>query len=927
MKANLTQREPAMLARWQQRQLYQQIRQHTQGRPKFIVHDGPPYANGDLHIGHAVNKILKDMIVKSRTLAGFDAPYVPGWDCHGLPIELEVEKKLGKPGIKVSAAEFRQACRDYAAKQIERQKADFIRLGVLGDWQQPYLTMDFKYEADTIRLLAQIYANGHLERGFKPVHWCLSCGSALAETEVEYKDKTSPAIDVRFTVVNRADCLKRFQLTTEQAKDIPIAVAIWTTTPWTLPANLAVSLGPEFNYVLVVCDLGHGPEGLILGEAIYQQALERYGCKEFQLLGSCSGQALEKLLLEHPFYPKQVPCLLGEHVTLEAGTGAVHTAPAHGLDDYFICQHYGIDVYNPVGENGVYLADTPLFAGQHVFKVNEAIIAELTKRKRLLNHHSLTHSYPHCWRHKRSVIFRATPQWFISMTKNGLLNQAQAAINEVTWLPEKSQARIASMMTEHRPDWCISRQRTWGTPLPLFIHKQDQTPHPDSLTLFEKVAQRVEQQGIQAWFDLTPEQLLGEEAKDYQKSQDTLDVWFDSGATHFAVLQQRPELSFPADLYIEGSDQHRGWFQTSLLAAIGSRGQAPYRAVQTHGYTLDAKGHKMSKSLGNVIPAKKITNQLGADILRLWVASIDYQGEVCVSDEVFQRISDSYRRIRNTARFLLANLAGFDPQQDQVPLDQMLSLDRWALDRAWQLQQSIIESYNHYQFHSIYQKLHNFCVLDMGGFYLDIIKDRQYTTQPNSLARRSVQTALYHIVEALARWLAPVLSFTAEEIWEYIPGQQASSVFLTQCYDQLQPLSDNDSISRADWQQIMAIKTAVNKGLEQEREAGLIGSGLAAEVILYANAGYTEVLSKLEDELRFVLITSTAQLKPLTEAPGAAINTELDGLKLVIQASKHKKCVRCWHHRADIGEHPDHPEICSRCVTNILGEGEKRRFA
>ena len=918
MKASLAQREPQRLQQWQEMDLYGKIRRAAAGRPKFILHDGPPYANGELHVGHAVNKVLKDIIVKSRSLAGFDAPYVPGWDCHGLPIELNVEKKVGKPGGKVTPAEFRQKCREYATSQVDAQREDFMRMGVLGDWTNPYLTMNFRFEADIVRTLSRIIDNGHLHKGFKPVHWCLDCGSALAEAEVEYKDKHSPAIDVAYAALDpvavNAAC----------GSEYPgeIAIPIWTTTPWTLPASMAVSLHPGLDYVLLA---GEG-RALLVAEELAAACVERFGLPGMTVLGRCKGAALDRQLLQHPFLDRQVPVVLGEHVTTEAGTGAVHTAPAHGQDDYVVGEQYGLEVFNPVGGNGVFLPETPYFAGQHVMKANAAIVDLLRERGVLLHHEDYEHSYPHCWRHKTPIIFRATPQWFVSMHQNGLLQGAKAAVENVQWLPEWGKARIDAMLAS-RPDWCISRQRTWGVPIALFIHAESGALHPRTGELMEQVAARIEERGIDAWFDLEPGELLGDEAAEYEKVTDTLDVWFDSGVTHACVLRQREDLQAPADLYLEGSDQHRGWFQSSLLTSIGAYGEAPYKSVLTHGFTVDGQGRKMSKSLGNIIPAKKAMNDLGADILRLWVAGADFRGEVAVSDEIFKRTADAYRRIRNTARFLLANLNGFDPAQHALPAVELLSLDRWAIDRAARLQAEIEQAYEGYQFHVIYQKLHTFCAHDLGGFYLDVIKDRQYTTRADSRARRSAQTALYHIAEALVRWVAPILSFTAEEIWENLPGSRPESVFLCQWYDQLTTLAGDEAMGRDYWQQVMAVRAAVNREIEVQRSAGLVRGSLDTSVTLFVSPELQSLLEQLADELRFVLITSAATLQPLASAPDDAAATELAGLRLQVSVAQEEKCERCWHRRPDVGGHSAHPTLCGRCVENIDGPGEQRHFA
>lgn len=926
MKANLAQREPERLAAWNNIDLYQKIREEFAGRPRFILHDGPPYANGAIHIGHAVNKVLKDIIVKSRSLSGFDAPYVPGWDCHGLPIELMVEKKVGKAGGKVSEAEFRKACRDYAAKQVEMQKGEFIRLGVLGEWDNPYLTMNYKFEADIVRALGKISKNGHLSKGAKPVHWCTDCGSALAEAEVEYEDKHSPAIDVRFQVVDEAAFLARCHHVPEHEGEGSLSVVIWTTTPWTLPANQAVALNPELEYAVVQCEKDGVKERLVLAEALMKDVMLRYGIEDYHVIAYCQGDALENLLLQHPFYERQVPVVLGDHVTIEAGTGAVHTAPGHGQEDYVVGLKYDLPVDNPVGDNGVFLPNTELFAGEHVFIANDHVLEVLAERGKLVHHESMLHSYPHCWRHKTPIIFRATPQWFISMEKNGLRDKALEEINKVKWIPDWGHARIEGMVGG-RPDWCVSRQRTWGVPIALFVHKATGDWHPNTEALIEQVALRIEQKGIDAWFELDAVELFGADAEHYEKMQDTLDVWFDSGVTHYAVLDARDNLDFPADLYLEGSDQHRGWFQSSLLASVAMRGVAPYKAVLTHGFTVDADGKKMSKSSGNVVAPQTIMKTLGADVLRLWVSATDYRAEMNVSDEILKRTSDVYRRLRNTARFLLSNLDGFDPALHTVPANELLALDCWVVDRAHGLQQEVVAAYESYQFHQVYQKVHHFCAVDLGGFYLDIIKDRQYTAKEDGLARRSAQTAMYHVAEALVRWLSPIISYTADEIWHYLPGQRSQSVFLETWYQGLFELDKDSPMDRDFWSKVMVVREAVSKELERVRKTGAIGASLNAEVTLYADERYFPVLKQLKSELHFVFITSAATVQELASSPDDAVQAELDGLKIKVSVSEHTKCVRCWHQRADIGVDPDHPELCGRCVENIVGDGEVRRFA
>ncbi|MGH1430216.1 MAG: isoleucine--tRNA ligase [Neptuniibacter sp.] len=922
MRGNLAQREPQMLKDWQKMDLYQKIREVSAGRNKFTLHDGPPYANGDIHIGHAVNKILKDIIIKSKTMSGFDAPYVPGWDCHGLPIEHKVETKHGKAGVKLSHKDFRQKCRDYAKRQVEGQKKDFVRLGVFGDWDNPYLTMNFDTEANIIRALGKIAENGHLVKGFKPVYWSVVGGSALAEAEVEYQDKTSTAIDVRFTPVDQAGFLSKFEGLSGEGE---ASVIIWTTTPWTLPSNQAVSLGGDLDYVLVELDLGKGAERILLAEALVEDAMKRYGIEKYSIVGRCKGEALEKFELQHPFYERTVPVILGDHVTLDAGTGAVHTAPDHGVEDFEVGRKYGIGTLNLVNASGVLGEGAGVFAGEHVYKVDDKVVALLTENNKLVLEHKFQHSYPHCWRTKTPLIYRATPQWFVSMEEKGLKKDALEAIKGVEWFPSWGQNRIEAMV-EQSPDWCVSRQRTWGVPIALFIHKETQQLHPNTPELIEQVALRVEKVGMDAWFDLDANELLGDEADQYEKVTDTLDVWFDSGVTHYSVIDQRDQLEFPADMYLEGSDQHRGWFQSSLKTGIAIKGCAPYKQVLTHGFTVDGQGRKMSKSVGNVVAPQEVMNKYGADILRLWVASTDYSGEMTCSDDILKRAADAYRRIRNTARFLLSNLSGFDPSVHTVKPEDMVALDAWAVDRAASLQDELIEHYNQYEFLQVFQKVSHFCSQDLGGFYLDIIKDRQYTAATDSHARRSAQTALYHIVEALVRWIAPICSFTADEIWKTLAGGRAVSVHLDTWYEGLHKLPENSELDAGYWQQVMAVKTAVNKQLEEQRNAGNVGGSLEAEVTLYCDESLQTLLSKLGDELRFVLITSQAAVAPIADATDA-VATEVDGLQVKVVKSAAEKCPRCWHFRDDIGQDSDDPELCGRCVENVKGDGESRSFA
>lgn len=922
MKANLSQREPEILKYWEKIDIYKKLHSQDKTRDKFILHAGPPYANGHIHLGTATTTILKDIIVKSKLISGLNAPYVPGWDCHGLPIELNVEKKMGKPGQKVTADEFRKACREYATTFIDIQRNEFKRLGIIADWKHPYLTMNFNYEANIIRSLAKIIQQGHVKKGYIPVHWCLDCASALAEAEVEYAEKTSPSIDVRFSVVDVEDFWKRFEQI--QKGMGPISIPIWTTTPWSLPANQAVALNPYLEYALVECD---GREQWLIADALLATIIQRYNVQNHRILGRIMGEKLLGIQLKHPFYDKQVPLVLGDHVTVDSGTGAVHTAPAHGQEDYQLGKQFNLPLENPVGDDGCFTSTTPFFAGVHVSKVNEQIIEKLQANSTLIHQEIIRHSYPHCWRHKTPLIFRATPQWFVSMDQNGLRQMALEAINRVEWIPDWAKQRITTMI-ENRPDWCISRQRTWGVPLVLFIHKETGELHPDTLELMEKVATQVEQEGIEAWYSLDATTLLGDDAANYKKSQDVLDVWFDSGVSHECVLKTRPELSFPADIILEGSDQHRGWFQSSLLTSVAMNGKESYKEVLTHGFVVDGQGRKMSKSLGNVIAPEEVIKSLGADILRLWVGSIDYRTEISASKEILSRMSEAYRRIRNTVRFLLANLHDFDPKLHLVAPQNMLALDRWAVDRTRIIQEEIKTAFNTYQFYLAIQKLHNFCISDLGSFYLDIIKDRQYTMAKESRGRRSAQTALFHIAQAVVRWMAPIMSFTAEEIWQHLLGKSTESVFLTTWYEDLAPLeSDELMLNQAYWEKIRAVRDAVNKEIENQRNAGRLGSALEAEVYLYCGPHAKQQLDALGDELRFVLITSSSKVIAEHSGPANAVVTDVPGLALKIEPTVQPKCDRCWHRRSDVDANPDYPGLCARCVENVAGTGEVRNYA
>ncbi|MDE1168200.1 MAG: isoleucine--tRNA ligase [Pseudomonas sp.] len=927
MKAGLPQREPQTLQRWDSIGLYQKLREIGKDRPKFVLHDGPPYANGNIHIGHAVNKILKDMIIRSKTLSGFDAPYVPGWDCHGLPIEHKVEVTHGK---NLGGDKTRELCRAYASEQIEGQKSEFIRLGVLGDWANPYKTMNFSNEAGEIRALAEMVKGGFVFKGLKPVNWCFDCGSALAEAEVEYQDKKSATIDVAFPVADEAKLAAAFGL---PALAKPTSIVIWTTTPWTIPANQALNVHPEFTYALV--DVGD--KQLVLAEELVQACLKRYNLQG-SVVATAQGKDLELINFRHPFYDRLSPVYLAEYVELGAGTGVVHSAPAYGVDDFVTCKQYGMvndDIINPVQSNGVYSESLEFFGGQFIFKANQGIVDKLAEVGALLFTETISHSYMHCWRHKTPLIYRATAQWFVGMDKqptegDTLRKRAVKAIEQTKFVPAWGQARLHSMIA-NRPDWCISRQRNWGVPIPFFLNKESGELHPRTVELMEEVAKRVEVEGIEAWFKLDAAELLGDEAGQYDKISDTLDVWFDSGTTHWHVLRGSHPMGHAtgprADLYLEGSDQHRGWFHSSLLTGCAIDNHAPYRELLTHGFTVDENGRKMSKSLGNVIAPQKVNDTLGADIMRLWVSSTDYSGEMAVSETILQRSADAYRRIRNTARFLLSNLSGFNPATDILPAEEMLALDRWAVDRALLLQRELEEHYSEYRFWNVYSRVHNFCVQELGGFYLDIIKDRQYTTGANSTARRSCQTALFHISEALVRWIAPILAFTADELWQYLPGERNESVMLNTWYQGLTELPEGVELGREYWEGVMAVKTAVNKELENQRAAKAIGGNLQAEVTLYAEEGLGADLAKLGNELRFVLITSKASVAPFVDAPADAVVTEVAGLKLKVVKSGYTKCARCWHFSDDVGVNPEHPEICGRCADNISGAGEVRHYA
>ena len=918
MKAGLPQREPQILQQWDSIGLYQKLRQLGENRPKFVLHDGPPYANGSIHIGHAVNKILKDMIVRSKTLAGFDAPYVPGWDCHGLPIEHKVEVTHGKG---LPADKVRELCRAYAHEQIAEQKKDFIRLGVLGDWDNPYRTLDFGNEAGEVRALAEMVKRGWVFKGLKPVNWCFDCGSALAEAEVEYQDKQSPAIDVGFKCVDADQLAAAFGLAELPAGKDAFAV-IWTTTPWTIPANQALNVHPEHEYALV-----DTPRGLlVLMTELTEASLKRFGL-EGSIVARASGAKLDKIRFQHPFYDRQSPVFVADYVGLDAGTGIVHSAPAYGVDDFNSCKANGFtndDILSPVQSNGVYAESLPFFGRLHIWKANPVIVEKLQEVGALFSHEKLSHSYMHCWRHKTPLIYRATAQWFVGMDlkPNGgpsLRELALQGVESTRFFPAWGQARLHAMIA-NRPDWCISRQRNWGVPIPFFLHRETGELHPRTVELMEDVAKRIELEGIEAWFKLDPAELLGNEAADYEKISDTLDVWFDSGTTHWHVLRgshNDGHASGPrADLYLEGSDQHRGWFHSSLLTGCAIDGHPPYKGLLTHGFAVDGAGRKMSKSLGNVVVPQEVTGKLGAEILRLWVASTDYSGELSISKEILDRVVEVYRRLRNTLRFLLANTADFNPATDMLPVAEWLEIDRYALALTRKLQGQAEADYGRFEFHRIVQALQNFASEDLGAVYLDVLKDRLYTTAANSPARRSAQSALWHILQSVVRLMAPILSFTAEEIWLLLGKNPEDSVMLHLFHALPEQEGEDGLLAR--WTAIRAIRADVQKEIEAVRAAGQVGSSLQAEVEIRAAGDNFELLTSLGDDLRFVLICSKATVVQVASDADAAI---------VVTPSAHKKCERCWHYRDDVGHDAAHPELCGRCTSNLHGAGEARRVA
>jgi isoleucyl-tRNA synthetase len=918
MRGDLPKREPKWIDEWNDRGIYRRLREARVGAPKFVLHDGPPYANGKIHIGHAVNKILKDMITKARQLAGYDAVYVPGWDCHGLPIENQIEKTYGR---KLSRDDVQAKSRAYATEQIAQQMVDFQRLGVLGDWEHAYKTMNPGNEADEIRALKIIMQRGFVYRGLKPVYWCFDCGSSLAEFEVEYQDKASDTVDVGFACAEPEKLAAAFGLPA-LPQDKHAYAMIWTTTAWTLPANQALNVHPAFRYALVDTERGL----LVLAEELVESCLQRYGL-EGKTIATTQGSALERIAFRHPFYDRLSPVYLGEYVTADAGTGIVHSSPAYGVDDFESCLRYGMkfeDILNPVQSDGHYAADLPLFGGMNIWKAAPLIVDTLRERGALFAQQRIQHSYPHCWRHKTPLVYRASSQWFIRMDQgNGVCTTDKAprslrqmaldAIEQTAFYPAGGKTRLRDMIAG-RPDWCISRQRAWGVPLPFFLHKATGELHPDTLNLLERAAQLVEQGGIEAWAKLDPRDWLGDEAEHYDKSTDILEVWFDSGTTHYHVLQRshKNSLQWPADLYLEGHDQHRGWFHSSLLTSCAMFDRAPYKGLLTHGFTVDGQGRKMSKSQGNVIVPQEVADKLGAEIIRLWVAATDYSGDLSISDEILKRVVESYRRMRNTLRFLLANIADFDPVADGVAPAELFEADRYMLAYAADLQRKILAHYQSYEFHPVAAHVQTFCSEDLGGFYLDMLKDRLYTTAPKSLARRSAQTALWHLTQGMLRWIAPFLSFTAEEAWALVG--KSDSIFIETYWDW--PEQADNAALLEHWARIRAIRELANKEIEALREQGKIGASLQAEIDLYAPPADHALLARLGNDLRFVLITSRASLHAT------------DGqLRVEVTPTTHAKCERCWHWRDDVDADPKHPGLCGRCVSNLYGAGEPRRAA
>ena len=908
MKANLVKKEPEILKKWEEEHTYEYIQKVSQGRTPYMLHDGPPYANGHIHMGTAFNKILKDIIIKSRHMAGFHAPYVPGWDCHGLPIEHQVDKELGPKKAQMSLAEIRGYCRRYAEKYLDVQRNEFKRLGVLGEWEKPYLTMNYPYEATIVREFGKFALNGSLVRSKKPIYWCISCQTALAEAEVEYENHTSPSIFVKFPLTSAPERIN------EKLKGETVSVVIWTTTPWTLPANLGIAVHPDFRYVAAKIN---GKEILILAEGLLEICMDSFGITSYEVLARFDGTVLENLETRHPLYNRPSLIVLADYVTLDAGTGCVHTAPGHGREDYETGLKYGLETYSPVDDQGCFTPDVEYFSGLQVFEANQAVIDKLCQEKALLREQNISHEYPHCWRCKKPVIFRSTEQWFISMDKTDLRTKALDAIKKVRWIPSWGQERIYQMIA-NRPDWCISRQRAWGVPITVFFCKQCGNLVL-SKEIIEHVAGLVEVSGADIWFTESVEKLLPSGTTcpecgsgDFEKETDILDVWFDSGVSYAAVLEKRDYLNSPADMYLEGSDQHRGWFHSSLLCSVGTRGQAPYHHVLTHGFVVDGSGKAMHKSAGNVIAPEDLIKNYGAEILRLWVAGEDYRDNIRLSKEILQRLTEAYRRIRNTCRYLLGNLSGFDPQRKVLPYDELEELDRWALNRLQELSGKVLKAYDAFEFHLVYHNLHNFCVLDLSSFYLDIIKDRLYTSPPDSPARRSAQTAMYEILNVLVRLMAPVLSFTAEEIWQYMPGEHPSPTVHSELFVEVKDQYLDPELSSA-WETIIAVRKEVARALEIARKEKKIGHSLDAAVTLLLPSDLYSVLEPYQDQLRSIFIVSSVELVRQGVLEGAVPSEAIPGLGIGVKPSEAPKCERCWVHDSSVGSRADHPTICNRC--------------
>jgi len=912
MKANLVKKEPEMLAKWDEIDLYQLIRKASDGRKPYMLHDGPPYANGNIHMGTAFNKILKDIIVKSRQMAGFDVPYVPGWDCHGLPIEHKVDEQLGEKKKSMSQAEIRGVCRKYAESFIDIQRDEFKRLGVMGEWNRPYLTMNYPYEATIVREFGKFALNGNLVRSKKPIYWCISCETALAEAEVEYADHSSPSIFVKFPMIS--DLGDKFP----SLKGKDVSVVIWTTTPWTMPANLAIALHPVLEYVAVEIPTG---EILILAEGLLRVCMDTFGISGYKVLERFNGPELEHMQARHPIYDRPSLIVLAPYVTLEAGTGCVHTAPGHGREDYETGLLYNLDVYSPVDAEGRFTPDVEFFAGMNVFEANRAVIDKLDELGALLKEQKITHEYPHCWRCKKPVIFRSTEQWFISMEKNELRKKALDAIDTVRWFPSWGKDRIYSMI-EKRPDWCISRQRAWGVPITMFFCKEC-GEMIISQEIIDFIADKVEKKGVDIWFTDNEKDLLPPGTRctacgsdNFQKETDILDVWFDSGVSYAAVMEKRDYLQSPADLYLEGSDQHRGWFHSSLLCSVGTRGEAPYRAVLTHGFVVDGTGKAMHKSAGNVIAPADMIKQYGAEILRLWVAGEDYRDNIRLSKEILQRLTEAYRRIRNTCRYMLGNLSDFDPETDSVPYRDMQELDRWALNRLQELSERVLNAYDKFDFHVVYHSLHNFCVLDLSSFYLDIIKDRLYTSPPKSSQRRSAQTAMQEILDVLVRLMAPVLAFTAEEIWQYMKVENRP---LSVHADLFVPVREEyrDTELADKWEEIISVRREVTRALEIARKEKQIGHSLDASVTLGLAPALMEKIAPYREQLRSIFIVSSVELVDIERLEGSEESESVPGLKIKVGSCSDTKCERCWVHDPTVGDNGAHPKICRRCLSAL----------